>query len=378
MSMGEKLQVAIDASATPNELTGAGYYVQEIIKGLGSRDDISLTVITRKHDGQRFKDMAGSARIIDAAPVSKAGRIAFQTLKLGNLIDSLGIDVFHGPHYQLPPKIKTPCVVTIHDMTLITHPNVHTFVKTKFFSKVIPHSSKQAKSVITVSQHTANDVEKLIEEHGEIFVAPLGIDFTRFSPHGTPNEVNLLKSRGISGDYIAFLGLFEPRKSIPTLVEAFTQIADRYPDLRLVLAGGKGWGGEEIRKSIVESGFATRIVTPGRLEHDEIAPFLRNAKLFVYPSLYEGFGMPVAEAMACGTPTITTDSSSLREVAGKGALLFKPLDSNALAELIDSLLNHKTLYDQMSKKALSRASDFSWESCVDQHVNAYKHASISK
>lgn len=372
--MSEKLHVAIDVTATPKQLTGAGYYVEEILAELNVRADVSLSLVTRKDDGERFEKIANNAKIIDIAPMSKAGRISFQTLKLGSIVDSLGVDVFHGPHYQLPLKINTPCVVTIHDMTLLTHKSVHTFTKRKFFSKVIPHSAKQARSIICVSQHTKNDVERLIAKHGEIFVAPLGINFERFNPKKLSDEKDILEKRGISGEYIAFLGSFEPRKSIPTLVDAFSKIADQFPNIRLVLAGGQGWGGQEIRTAIVESGVSTRIVTPGRLTHEEIAPFLRNAKLFVYPSLYEGFGMPVAEAMACGTPTITSDSSSMREVAGKGAMLFTPLDSNGLAELMKSLLTHKTLYKQMSTKAISRANDFSWEKCVDQHITAYRFA----
>lgn len=372
--MSEQIKLAFDATATPQELTGAGYYVHEILKELDTRENIDLSIITRKNDVDRFRTVAPKARVLDIAPISKAGRIAFQTFKLGPLIDSMDFDVFHGPHYQIPNKLDTPSVVTIHDMTLLTHPDVHTRIKREFFSRVIPSSAKKAKSVITVSQHTSDDVDRLIKNHGEIFVAPLGIDNQRFNPTPEPTDLSVLKTRGIKSPYIGFLGHFEPRKSIPTLIEAFSLISDEFPELRLVLAGGAGWGSSQVREAIVESGVATKIVVPGRLAHEEIAPFLRNAKIFVYPSVYEGFGMPVAEAMACGTPTITTDSSSLREVAGKGALLFKPLDTKALAESIKSLLVHETLYSQMKKKALSRANNFSWKTCADTHIEAYKHA----
>lgn len=368
------LRVAFDATATPENLTGAGYYVQQVVSALDARDDIDLSVITRKNDGQRFSNFAPSSKIIDSAPTSKAARIAFQTLKLGSLVDYLGVDVFHGPHYQLPERMNTKSVVTIHDTTLLTHHDVHTRAKALFFSRVIPRSCHRAQSVITVSHHTANDVDKLIDNHGKLFVAPLGIDRARFTPDVGIDDKQLLYARGITKPYIAFLGAFEPRKSIPTLIKAFSLIADNFPELRLVLAGPKGWGVHDIREAIVDSGVSTRIVTPGRLENNEIGPYLRGAEIFIYPSLYEGFGMPVAEAMACGTPTITTDSSSLTEVAGKGALLFQPGDVQGLVELITSLLTHKTLYSQMKAKALSRSEAFSWNDCVDVHVDAYKFA----
>ncbi len=371
----QPLRVAFDATATPEKLTGAGFYVQQVLSGLDGREDIDLSIVTRKNDGQRFSGFAPSAKIIEAAPTSKAARIAFQTFKLGSLIDSLNVDVFHGPHYQLPEKMQTPSVVTIHDTTLLTHHDVHTRAKSLFFSRVIPRSCHRARSVIAVSQHTADDVDRLIDNHGKLFVAPLGIDRTRFHHSADADDKQLLYARGITEPYIAFLGAFEPRKSIPTLIKAFALIADNFPELRLVLGGPHGWGAKEVRKAIVDSGVATRIIAPGRLENNEIGPFLRSAEIFVYPSLYEGFGMPVAEAMACGTPTITTNSSSLREVAGKGALLFEPEDVMGLVELMTSLLEHKTLYSQMAAKALRRAEGFSWEECVDAHVDAYKFAS---
>lgn len=373
--MKSQLSLAIDATATPIELTGAGYYVHEIISELNNRS-IDLKIITRKNDGERFSKAAPNADIIDIAPANKGSRIIFQTTKLAGIVDSLNVDVFHGPHYQIPPKISTHSVVTIHDLTLLTHPDVHTKVKQLFFKRTIPHAISNVNSIITVSNHTTTDLIKLFPNVAkeQIFIAPLGIDNSRFSPQKGDYELEILHSRGITGDYIAFLGTFEPRKSIPTLINAFTLIADDFPDLKLVLAGGKGWGSDQVRDAIVESGFKSRIVTPGRLDHDEIAPFFRNAKIFVYPSLYEGFGMPVAEAMACGVPTITSDSSSMREVAGNGALLVAPGDVDRLAKEMKVILSNKVIHKQMSGSAIKRSHDFSWKTCVDEHLRAYEFA----
>ncbi len=370
----DKIHLAFDATATPDQLTGAGYYVKEILHGLDAREDVSLSIVTRTNDGRRFSQYAPGAKILDIAPVNKAARIAFQAFKLGQLVDSLDADVFHGPHYQLPEKMNTPSVVTIHDTTLLTHHEVHTRIKRLFFSRIIPRSVVRARSIITVSNHTASDVKKLFTQHGEIFVAQLGIDTQRFSPEKSPEDVALLEQRGITQPYVAFLGSFEPRKSIPTLINAFAVVAHKFPDHRLVLAGPNGWDTHNVRQAIAESGITTHIVVPGRLENNEIGPYLRNAEIFVYPSIYEGFGMPVAEAMACGTPTITTNSSSLKEVAGEGALLIKPRDHQGLAEKIESLLANGSLRSKMSDQALERSKAFSWETCVNTHVDAYRFA----
>lgn len=229
-----------------------------------------------------------------------------------------------------------------------------------------------------MSQSTADDIERLFPFPKNVFVAPLGLDSQRFFPRNksvtNEDETLLLKNRGISGKYIAFLGVLEPRKSVPTLIESFTRIAHDFPDHKLVLAGGDGWGIKEIRESIATSGLSSRIVLPGRLEDNEVGPFLRNADVFVYPSVYEGFGLPVLEAMACGVPVITTNNSSLKEVAGKGALLVEPNDVNQLSEAMTSMLRDELIRKQMIKRGLERAQDFSWERCVDTHVEAYKFA----
>lgn len=372
--MSSKMKVAIDVSAIPQNLTGAGYYVREIVRVLNSRQEIDLTLISKRSDKSRFEELAPNARIIPTVPDSKAKRILFQIKDLGKLVDSLNVDVFHGPHYQIPPNMRTPSVVTIHDLTLLSHKEVHTFVKKQFFSRTIPHSIKNCESIITVSESTKDDLFSIFGTQENVYVAQLGVDTNRFNSTKAKGDKERLAKRGISGDYIAFLGLLEPRKSIPTLVRSFAIIADEFPNLRLVLAGDKGWDTKEITTAITESKVATRIVLPGRLADDEVAPFLRNALVFVYPSKYEGFGMPVLESMACGTPTITTNSSSLKEVAGKGALLANVDDEENLAELIKSLLEHDLLRSQMSIKALNRSAEFSWEKCCDVHIKAYENA----
>ena len=175
------ISIAIDVTATPDELAGAGYYVKEVIHELDACQEIDLKIITRKNDKNRFKEFAPRSEILNISPDGKIGRIFFQTFQLGPIIDELGVDIFHGPHYQIPKNMKTKSVVTIHDMTLLTHKDVHTTVKAKFFGRVIPASIKRSSSVLTVSHSTASDIEKSIPKHGKIFVSPLGVDTDRFN-----------------------------------------------------------------------------------------------------------------------------------------------------------------------------------------------------
>jgi glycosyltransferase involved in cell wall biosynthesis len=366
------LRVAFDATATPEGLTGAGYYVIELLRELSQRDGIDVTVISRRGDKERFEKLG--LRVLDVAPTNKVKRIAYQSFRLGQLVDSIGVDVFHGPHYQLPLSMKTPCVVTVHDMTLITHPEVHHGSKKLFFSRVIPRSIKKADAVIAVSNHTAHDISSTYGEVKNLVVAPLAANHDRFNNNTLDTDVDLLKLRGVHIPYIAFLGVLEPRKCIPVLVKAFAHIADDFPEHTLVIAGGDGWGMSDIRESFVESGVRTRIAQTGRLSDEEVPALLRHADVFVYPSLYEGFGLPVLEAMACGAPTITTKSSSLSEVAGDAALLVEPEDVADLARAIRSVLSDTQLAKELSNKGIARAKEFTWSACADAHVGAYKLA----
>ncbi len=378
------LKIAFDASATPEHLVGAGYYVKEIVKLLDLNEEIELHLITRKEDAERFKKFAPNSKIHNVAPNHIATRMSYQAYRLGVFVDSLGVDVFHGPHYQLPFKMKTKSVVTIHDTTMLTHKDMHHLKKALYFSKMIPFVVKKANAIITVSNSSAKDVKYIFDIKDNVFVAQLGFDKKRFFPYESKTDkrrnidIDLLFNRGISGNYIGFLGLLEPRKSIPTLIEAFTNIAKDFSDVKLIIAGAQGWGVEDIRELVVKSGIASRIIFPGRLSDIEAGAFMRQSQVFVYPSLYEGFGLPVLESMACGTPTITTDTSSLKEVAGSGvsagALLIKPGDEKKLSIYLKQLLGDEKSRIDYSKKAVKRASSFSWEKCVQVHIDAYKSA----
>ena len=377
-----KMKLAFDASATPNHLVGAGYYIKELVRLVDKDESIELHIITRKNDSDRFKLFAPNSVIHAIAPNNIASRITFQAYKLGQYVDALKADVFHGPHYQLPIKMKTKSVVTIHDTTLITHKDVHHLRKTIYFSKMIPFAIKNANAIVAVSQSSADDIQNLFEDTTNISVCRLGVDADRFFPYKSKSDpqikkdADLLANIGITGDYIGFLGLLEPRKSIPTLIKAFGRIAKDFPDLKLIVAGSQGWGIDEIRESSALTRVATRIILPGRLSDEQAGAFMRQSKVFVYPSLYEGFGLPVLEAMACGSATITTNSSSLKELAGTGvdagALLFKPKDDEKLAELLDKLLSDEKSVETYSKKAIARASKYSWEQCAKDHIKVYK------
>jgi glycosyltransferase involved in cell wall biosynthesis len=226
-----------------------------------------------------------------------------------------------------------------------------------------------------VSEYTATRLRQRFGPRGEVVVVPHGVDHARFAA-GTNavDDAARLAHHGIAPPYVAFAGTIEPRKDVPTLVAAFTRVAPAHPDLRLVVAGGDGWGVDAARAAIAASGVATRIVRPGYVDDETLAALFRRAEAVAYPSLEEGFGLPALEAMACGTPLVTTRGSALEEVVGDAGLLVPTGDPAALAAALESILADPATAARLRTAGPARAAGFTWARCVDGHVAAYERA----
>jgi glycosyltransferase involved in cell wall biosynthesis len=215
----------------------------------------------------------------------------------------------------------------------------------------------------------------LCDPQGEVLVIPHGVDHERFTPDGdAAKDRALLGTHGITPPYLAFAGTIEPRKNLPALVAAFATISDAHPAVRLVLAGGDGWGTKQTRAAIAESGVATRILRPGYLAGETLVALFRHAEAVTYPSLEEGFGLPALEALACGTPLVTSAGTALGEVAGDAALLVPPTDEAALAEALATVLDDPDTTARLRAAGPARAAQFTWSASVESHASAYRRA----
>jgi glycosyltransferase involved in cell wall biosynthesis len=240
---------------------------------------------------------------------------------------------------------------------------------------MIRWSARHADRLITLSNSTRSDLLRLLPVTPErVVTVPLGAE-DHFRPL-PPGEVAAACRRlglGPRG-YVGFVGVVEPRKDVPALVEAFSRIAADFPGLQLAIAGPPGWGYAEVARRVATAGPADRIRLLGYVPQQDLPAFYNGARAIVYPSRYEGFGLPVLEAMKCGAPIVTSDVSSLPEVTGTAALLVPPGDVDGLQGALRRVLGDEALARELSARGLQRSAAFTWEACARATVDVYRAA----
>jgi glycosyltransferase involved in cell wall biosynthesis len=369
------VRVLLDVSAVPARPVGAGVYTVALATGLAGGTDVDLHLLTRTGDTDRWRTWAPGAELHGAVPNRRPARLVWEQARAPRFAARVRPDVWHGPHYTMPVRADVPRVVTIHDLTFFDHPEWHERNKVFYFRRMIRASARHAAVLICVSEYTAKRLRVLLGPKGDVRVAHHGVDHVRFTASGdAAADRAALADHGVVPPYVAFVGTIEPRKNVEALVQAFARVSERRPDLRLVLAGSDAWGARAVRDAVAARGVATRIIRPGYIDNGTVPALFRQAAVVAYPSFEEGFGLPALEGLACGAPVVTSAGSALAEVADDAALLTPPDDPIALAGAIARILDHPGLADELRAAGPRRAAQFTWERCVDQHVEAYERA----
>ncbi len=365
------MRVALDASAVPTQVAGAGRYVVEIARRLPAVG-VDLVRVTRRDDAARWRTWSPTATVEALVPTARVARLTYEAWRLGQSRAAKGATVWHGPHYTMPHHGATPTVVTIHDLTFFTHPQFHERAKAVFFRRAIEYAAGHAHVLICVSDVTARQLDELVPEHAPVVVAPHGVDLERFSLGAAG------AARPDPGPpFLLFLGTIEPRKGLATLLAAFAEIARTVPEVELWLAGQAGWGGD-LDGLIAHHEALPRIRRLGFVDDDDLPDLLRRARAVVYPSFVEGFGLPVLEAMACGAVVVTSTGTVMADVAGATALLCPAGDVTALAGTVLAALGLDDVERRrIAVQARARAEQFTWTASVERHLAAYALASGS-
>ena len=379
----DRLRVALDVSAVPERPVGAGHYILQLARHLAVRPDVDLVLCSRTGDRTRWAPLVADGSLLAEAPDARPLRLAWEQLRLGPLVGASGAAAHHGPHYTMPHRCPVPSVVTVHDLSFFDEPRWHERSKVWLFRRAITRAAREAAVVVCPSRVTADALARWCEVDAEVVVAPHGVDTDRFrpdepSPGADAARLAALDPRLADGrPLLVFVGTLEPRKDVPTLVRAFSRVASDHPDALLVLAGGTGWGADAVEAAVVATGLGRRILRTGYVDDDDIPALLRSATAVVYPSLYEGFGLPALEALACGAPLVTTRGTAMEEVAGASAELVPAGDVDALAAVLEDVLRGTTDEREVSAR---RALGFdivarhTWDRSTDLHVAAYRAA----
>lgn len=294
-------------------------------------------------------------------------------------------DIYHSPFYPIPEQVRKlkhiKKVITVYDLIPMLHPQFFRFNKKTLIAEVLK-SIDENTWVTCISHATKNDLCNYLPslDPSRVFVTHLAAS-ALFYPCQDQPKIEAIKTKfGIpDGSYMLSLSTLEPRKNIIQTIKCFARLVEEeaIKDISLVLVGTKGWDFEPIFNEIaINSKIRDKIIVTGYVPDEYLAPLYSGAMMFVYPSFYEGFGLPPLEAMQCGTPVITSNTSSLPEVVGDAGIMVDPNDRDALCQAMLDIYNSSELRQKMSANSLVQAQQFSWKKCAEQTIDAYKAAII--
>jgi glycosyltransferase involved in cell wall biosynthesis len=378
------MKVGIDISRTVQEKTGVGWYTSHLVRGIARVDTRNRYLlypcfwycVPEGFRGVEYPRQR-NFHLVDRWRTLRSARKKWDDPDRGGESTLGDVDVLHCTAYTAPPVSGIGLVVTIHDMSFLTHPQFHEGDNIAFCTRECHRASRRAAKVIVPSEATKADVLRYLhmdEDRVEVIYEAAGTDFGPVHDKETIKRV--LAHHGIDHNYILFVGTVEPRKNLRRLVEAFLHLVRTRPETGeiLAVAGAKGWQNSDVYALVQESGLAHRVRFLGYVPDSDLRVLYSAATAFAYPSIYEGFGLPVIEAMACGCPVVTSRVASIPEVTGDAALLVDPSDVGDIVGALDAVLADRELRTRLRSSGIERAARFSWEAAATRTVEVYEQA----
>jgi glycosyltransferase involved in cell wall biosynthesis len=372
------MKIGIDVSLTIGEKAGVGYYAANLVDALAKIDRTNQYLLYPffyyiYHPD--FKNCRGPSeknfhlhcenipkKIIDLAwhsPIPKKWI-------LGN------VDILHSTTFCTPQDHCGKLIVTIYDISFLLLPECHVEANRQHCLKGTLEAVRYADYIIAISDSGKNDLVKYFDADPDKVVVTHLAAKDIFTPRGSDERNQVLEKYRIPGDFIFTVGSYEPRKNIGTLIRAYMNLPENVKNqYALVIAGGKGWLNTDI-ELLIESQDSARILRIGYVDEQDLPALYSAATLFVYPSFYEGFGLPVLEAMSCGVPVITSNTSSMPEIGGIAALYFDPHSVQQLRSLLLEVAGNENLRKELSRKGIEQARQFSWDKTAKATLEIYK------
>ena len=391
------MRIGIDITSAIRQGAGIGRFTRELIRAFLSLDSMGVP----SHEYILFAATGGLPRHVTESRLAYVTQptitrhLEFEICNLRFLSDdwlhriwhrarlpipietAIGrVDLFHEPDFVLPPTLPhTPTVLTVHDLTFVRDPESAFPRLRRYLNRVVPRSVARATHVLADSAATKNDLVELFQTSPDkITVLYGGVD-ARFAPVRDPERLAAVRAKYNIGldPFILGIGTIQPRKNFRRLVQAFSHLPSPAfaSGLKLVIAGGKGWLYDDIFAEVKRLGLEGCVLFPGFVDDDDLPALYSAAEVLAFPSIYEGFGLPILEAMACGTPVVTSVTSSLPELAGDAALLVEPTDVDAIAAALHRVLQEDDLRRKLVAAGFDQARKFTWEKAAEQLLEMY-------
>ncbi len=361
----------IGFDATPLQIarhSGVGNYTSQLLTALIDRDDERRYVLlaNRTLNGETPHGTLG--QVGHRFP----NRSAWMQWTLPRDLEAIRPDVCHFTNSLAPLHISCPMVITLHDMSLFVHARLHPLKSQLFVRPIIPTVARRAAAIITGSQHAKQEIVAGLHIPPEKVHVILEAAAPQYRVITEAAELDRVRNRyALTRPFVLYVGTIEPRKNLTRLVKAFARAHRQCPDLELVLVGQLGWKYTSLLKAIEDLNLGGAVRRLGYAPNKDLPALYNLARLVAFPSLYEGFGLPVVEAMACGTPVLTSNNSSLAEIATGASRLVDPLCVDDIAHGLIDLASDDALHAQLRAAGLARAAQFSWQRAATETVQVY-------
>ncbi len=364
------MRIGVDARLVYYHQAGIGQYILRLMQALAqiNRDDEFILFKSRKDKTQIVQQ---SNFKIQKLYTPSHHRVEAWAISVE--LAPYRLDVLHSPDFIPPALLRCPSVITVHDLAFLKYPQLLTRASARYYGQVEIAASR-ADHIIAVSQSTKRDTVQLLGVPEEKITVIYEAAHPLFTPIANTDALARTRAKyNLPQDYALFVSTIEPRKNLPTLLRAFADLRKRYKEpVTLAIAGNRGWLVEEVDAVVEELNLGDAVRFLGGIPNEELVYLYNAAKVFVMPSIYEGFGLPPLEAMACGTPVIASNVSSLPEVVGDAALLFDPESAEELCVAMQRVLTDEPLRREMRAKGLKRAQVFSWERAARETMEVYR------
>jgi len=373
------MRIGIDYTAAARERAGIGRYTRQLVQAVlapelaGGGHDYVAFAAAAGVDPEVFEPLRAARVQLRTLPISDewVARL-WHRLRLPLPVELFTgrLDIFYSPNFVLPPALpQTRTLLTIHDLSFMQYPDHFVPRLVEYLSKVVPRSVQRADHILADSESTRQDLIRQMDVSPDrVTVLYCGVD-QRFEPTGDADKDRVVLKRYdlLERPYVLAVGTLQPRKNHVRLIQAFAALDG---DAELVIVGGRGWLYEDILDEADRHQGHVRVL--GFVDDSHLPALYRGARVFAFPSLYEGFGIPVLEAMACGTPVVCSNASSLPEVAGDATLLVNPLDILEMSAALARTLNDNDLRQNMIRKGIQQSKKFTWGSAARQLLSVFE------